>query len=59
MHKASGPHGFCASHIKYMVKNFEWFSQMLANVFNDLLDDPNKVKDSRALYEFRAVFLPK
>lgn len=57
--KAAGPDGFGASHVKYMINKFQWFPQYLADLYNILIEFPERVSELDAMYEFRSVFIPK
>lgn len=58
-YKAQGASGIAPKHLKYLARTHTPFMQELTNIYNTLMDHPAQVKEIRALYNFRSVFIPK
>jgi len=42
-----------------MINKFQWFPQYLADIYNILIESPERLPELEAMYEFRSVFIPK
>lgn len=58
-YKAQGASGLAPRHLKYLAKTHTPFTQEITSIYNMLMDHPSRVKEVRALYNFRSVFIPK